>query len=101
MTSKLCYCIEEDCPLQHGHLPPAVEFPPGLCVDCGMSVPAGEIICDQCKAAWQLFSFTGDVGRRGDTTLQPGAQELQGQDAMQLVSPEEAHDVQIRNSQEG
>jgi hypothetical protein len=53
--TRLCYCIEDDCPLPHGSL----EFPPGLCVDCGMSVPGGDIICDQCKSAWQTFSFSG------------------------------------------
>lgn len=73
---------------------------PGICVDCGMSVPGGDIICDACKGAWQTYSYTAgwDVRQRGHTALQPGVQEFQGQDAVQLVLPEEAPDAQVRNS---
>jgi len=77
------------------------EFPPGLCVDCGMSVPGGDIICDQCKTAWQLFSYHWYVGRGRDAAVQPGVQELPRQDGVQLVLPEEAHDAQIRFGEEG
>lgn len=89
MTGKVPWCFDPE---------------PGLCVDCGMSVPGGDIICDQCKDAWQWFNRTGplpldwDVRQRGHAALQPGVQELQGQDAVQLVLPEEATDAQVRNS---
>jgi len=99
--SELCYCIEDDCPKQHGTLP--YEFQMGACVDCGMSVPGGEIICDQCKAAWQLYSYTAgrDVRRERHTALQPGVQELYVQDGMQLVPLEETNDAQIRDGEKG
>lgn len=79
------------------------EFSKGICVDCGMSVPGGDIICDFCKGAWQTYSYTvgRDVGRERYTTVQSGIQELYVQDGMQLVSHEEAHDAQIRDSKEG
>lgn len=47
-----------------------------------MSVPGGEIICDICKAAWQTYSFGGDVRRQGHITVQSGQQELPGQDGL-------------------
>ena len=86
MTS-LCYCIEEDCERQHGTLPQVpTEFYTGRCVDCGMSVPQGDIICEQCKDAWQWFNrgyvkdpASGDLRRHGDTAVQQGLQELQDQ----------------------
>lgn len=68
-------------------------FPPGLCVDCGMSVPGGDIICDFCKGAWQVFSYSGHLRQRGQTTVQPGAEEFSGQGRMQLLPPEEADGV--------
>jgi hypothetical protein len=79
------------------------EFPKGLCVDCGMSVPGGEIICDICKSAWQTYSYTagGDVRRERHTALQPGVQELYVQDGMQLVPPTQANDAQIRDGEKG
>jgi hypothetical protein len=82
---------------------PHDEFQPGLCVDCGMSVPGGDIICDFCKGAWQTYSYTAgwDLRQRGYSTVQPGVQELSGQDAVQLVFPEETNDASVRNSQEG
>jgi hypothetical protein len=77
------------------------EFTPGLCVDCGMSVPGGDIICDQCKTAWQLYAVSWYLGRGRDTTVQPGVQELPRQDGVQLVQSEEAYDAQIRLGEEG
>lgn len=35
------------------------EFPPGRCVDCGMSVPFQDIICDICKNQWQVYQNLG------------------------------------------
>src|SRR4249919_3910085 len=95
--TRLCYCIEDDCPLPHGSL----EFPPGLCVDCGMSVPGGDIICDQCKSAWQTFSFSGDVRRERHPTVQPGDQELYQQDPLCFLSPAETDGVPLRDGEEG
>lgn len=77
------------------------EFPPGRCVDCGMSVPFQDIICDICKDAWQQFSYSGHLGRRGHDALQQGPEELQGQGGLQLVPPEEAPDAPLRSSEEG
>lgn len=81
----------------------ADQYPSGLCVDCGMSVPGGDIICDFCKGAWQTYSYTAgrDLRQRGYSTIQPGVQELSGQDAVQLVFQEDAPDAPLRNSQEG
>lgn len=60
MAKNLCYCIEEDCPAEHGILNPGPqEFPPGHCVDCGMNVPFGDIICDICKNQWQTYQNLG------------------------------------------
>jgi hypothetical protein len=80
-----------------------IEFPAGLCVDCGMNVPGGEIICDQCKAAWQLYSYTAgrDIRSGGNATIQSGVQELYQQERMQLVPPEVSNDAQIRIGKEG
>ena len=73
----------------------------GQCVDCGMLVPGGDIICDLCKASWQLFSYSGYVGSGRDDAVQPGVQEFQGQDPVQLVFPEEGNDAQICPCEEG
>jgi hypothetical protein len=80
-----------------------VEFPKGLCVDCGMSVPGGEIICDFCKAAWQTYSYTAgrDIRRPGHTAVQSGVQELPGQEQLQLVPCEETVDAPLRTGEEG
>lgn len=77
-------------------------FPKGLCVDCGMSVPDGDIICDVCKAAWQTYSssVSRDMGQRGDATVQPGQQELHDKDGVQLLSTETTNDAQVRDGQE-
>jgi hypothetical protein len=66
-----------------------------------MSVPDGDIICDECKAAWQLFSYYGYLGHGRHDAVQPGIQELQGQITMRLVQPEEAHDEEICLGEEG
>lgn len=102
MADEVCYCLEEDCPAVHGNLPmPPQEFAPGLCVDCGMSVPGGEIICDICKSSWQTFQNSGHLGRRGHDTVQPGTEEFQDQSYVQLLLSEETTDAQVRASQEG
>lgn len=77
-----------------------LEFPAGLCVDCGMSVPDGDIICDQCKAAWQLYSVSGNVGPAWHSTIQSWQQELQDQDGVRLVPPTSATDAPICDGQE-
>lgn len=79
------------------------EFPRGRCVDCGMNVPCGDVICDICKAAWQTYSYPAgrDVRRGRDTTVQSGVQKLPKQDGLQLVSLEITNDAPLRYSEEG
>lgn len=71
------------------------EFPAGLCVDCGMNVPGGEVICDICKGIWQTYSFGGNFRRKRNPTVQSGVQELPGQEQLQLVPSEETVDEEI------
>jgi hypothetical protein len=77
------------------------EFPAGLCVDCGMSVPGGDIICDICKGIWQAYSFSGDFRRARDTVVQSGIQELPRQEQLRLVPCEETMDASLRAGEEG
>jgi hypothetical protein len=79
------------------------EFPAGLCVDCGMNVPGGDIICDECKAAWQTYPYpvSGDVRRDGLATVQQGIQEFLGMGRLWVVSHEETSDAPLCSGEEG
>jgi hypothetical protein len=79
------------------------EFPAGLCVDCGMSVPGGDIICDICKGAWQTYSYTAgrDLRRDGPATVQQGIQEFLGMGGLRLVSHQETSDAPLCGGEEG
>ena len=79
------------------------EFPAGLCVDCGMSVPGGEIICDECKAAWQTYAYpvSGHIRRDGPAAVQQGIQEFLGVGGLRLVSQQETPDAPLCGGEEG
>jgi len=67
------------------------EFPPGLCVDCGINLPESMVRCSECTEAWS--SFSAYLGRGRHVAVQPGIQELQDQGTVQLVLPEETNDA--------